>query len=576
MPLIDPSLVPSVVPGHLFAYLTQTNTVSVRWITPTDPVFYEAVNRPIADVTLRQLIVAKAVDNLQVRLGHQATFPFVVQPTVTSGSAQADVPLDLIWDIHASLPKKWENLRLAKIKRLSGHNGSTEGYSGFLRLIFTANVQNSTVEASVLYADYQIDSSLTFQISRLLPVTSVEEANAIPSSEAETVAGFITFNTLDQTRADVVDFLEIVAPPAVPVDNNSDGFFDNPTSYEISDSPVGGLSVTGDFNLLSMAHGTGLLTDSAWNAIPLLNSDVQSWINTFNYPFDSEANRVSVDGITIPSGLFKEFVITAPGGDQSTGDNSGLTFPVWVSRIERIGTGTSQVRFYFSTFNVASPSTAPVEFATLDLLRSYTSDEVVEIAPLTDLYLKGSANWMQGFGAGHVVLSTLWDKFTSEVDNFFNAFGSIIHTPPDTVYSHSSTRISSFGVNRVPKYVPTVGQNAALRGSSSRLVIPIDPSSTNLYVTEAHQGIGDQIDLEAQAGITPDVAIDRYGYTGGLARRTIKLVIDSTKVDNSNNNYYTSIILPRLRILLGRDPVFGDEWFNGTRFVKFTGDSWVG
>lgn len=178
-------------------------------------------------------------------------------------------------------------------------------------------------------------------------------------------------------------------PPEDQTDSDSDGFFDNPGIYEIVDSAPGGANVTDDYSLLSLSHGTGLLTDSAWNAIPQLDSDIQSWLTSFNYPFDAAANRTSTIGIIIPSGLFREFDITAPAGDQPTGDNSGTFFPVWISRVERIGTGTNQLRFYFATYNVTdeaadgTPSTTPIEFASLDLSRTFSEGEVVEITRST-------------------------------------------------------------------------------------------------------------------------------------------------------------------------------------------------
>ena len=136
----------------------------------------------------------------------------------------------------------------------------------------------------------------------------------------------------------------------------------------------GGSAVTDDYSVSVLSHGTGLLTDSTWNAIPQLDSDIQSWLTSFNYPFDATANRRSIDGITIPNGLFREFNITAPAGDQPTGDTTGTYYPVWISRIERVGSGSSQIRLYFATYNITdtetggTPSTQTVEFATLDLL----------------------------------------------------------------------------------------------------------------------------------------------------------------------------------------------------------------
>jgi hypothetical protein len=529
-------------------------------------------------------VLAKAIDSVQLSLGHATLYPYLIQPRVSSGTQQVDVPLRWVWDMHASLPKKWENMRLAKIKRIAGENSDTSGFDGWLRLIFTANVENSATEVAIFSADFQIDSNLTYQPIRLSVVDSLEESAPIDPGEVETVAGFLVFRTLDTSEQSVQDFYNLLEPPADTTDSDSDGFFDSPAVYEIVDSVPGGAAVTDDFATVALAHGTGLLTDSAWNPIPQLDSDIQSWIVSFNYPFGSIANRTSVDTIVIPNGLFKEFDIVAPAGDQPTGDVSGLTYPVWINRIERIGTGSNTLRFYFSTFNVTdtesggTPSTQPIEFASLDLIRSTTQGEIVDIVPVDNLQLQSGADaddFNQHFGRGHVVLSSLWDKTTTEVDDFFDAFDSIADTPPDTEFSQTATRISSFGISRVPKYIPTIGQSQALKGSTSRRTAAINPSVDNRYVTELDQGLGNQVDLEAQSGISPNSAIDRFGFQGALVHKAVKLVVDATAVGN-DPQFYDDEVLPRLRELLGREPQFGDFWYNGTRLMFHNGDTWQG
>lgn len=583
MPTINPAFVPTKAPGTLFSALTGGDiSLNIRWLMATDPAFYEVLNRPIADLAIRQLVIAKAVDTTQLRLGYQALFPFVVQPRISSNTTEIDVPIGWIWDICLSMPKKWENCRLAKIKRISGTNGTTDGYTGKLRLIFTGNIENSTTEVSLFYVDYTIDDNLTYQPQRLIAVTEAEETSAINSSEVGTICGFILFKTLDVTDDTVMSFLDVVAPPTDVTDGNSDGYFDNPAIYELSDTVAGGPSVTEDFSTTSFSHGTGLLTDSAVNPIPSIDSDVQSWITTFNYPFDSTATRLSSDNIEIPAGLFREFNLTVPAGDQPTGDTSGTFYPVWINRIEHIGTG-SQLRFFFATYNVTdtasdgSPSTTLVEFASLDLSESYSDGDVVEIVPIANLQSidSSSEDFEQHFGRGHVVLSSVWDGTTDVISDFFNELSAIVTTPQDTSFPQASTRLSSFGLSRIPKYVPTIGQSRALLGSTSRRVSKIYPSYDNRYITEQDQGLGDTIDLDNNVSVTPNDAIDRYGYSGSLAHKIIRLVIDADAIGN-DPDFYEVQVLPRLRILLGRDPVFGDQWFNGTRVLFFSGDVWIG
>jgi len=535
----------------------------------------------MADITLRQLIIAKAVDNLHLRLGSQSYFPFIIQPTITANTSIVDVPTDIIWDMQVSLPAKWQNLRLARIKRISGNN---DDYTGILRFIFSANVEDSTTETYIFYVDYTIDDVLGFQVLPIQIVTTDEESSAISSGERQSVSGFVTFKTLPTNRDDVIVFLDLLAPPTDTADENQDGLYDNPAVYDITDSEGGGTAVTDDISLSSINHGTGMLTLSAWNSIPKLDSDIQGWIETFNYPFDSDANRRSTDNITIPNGLFREFDIVAPAGDQPSGDTSGLTYPVWIRRIERIGTGSSQLRFYFATYDVTdeevggTPSTNPVEFAYLDLLFAAQPGDVVEITPIDNLQgqTETDTDWGQHFGRGHVVLSDLWNKADGTIEDFYNAFESIISSPPDTNYPQSSTRISSFGVSRVPKYTPTIGQARAMLGSTSKRVTPIHPSLDNTFVTEQDQGLGDRVDLEQVSGITPNDAFGRFGYAGGLCHKLVKLEVDGSLVPDNDTAFYNTHTLPRLRALLGRDPVFGDRWFQGVRFLDYNGDTWIG
>jgi hypothetical protein len=585
MPTISPSLIPTKSPGNLFASLTGgDSSLNVRWLTAVEPVFFEVLNRPMADITVRQLVIAKAIDSLTIRLGHQATFPFLTTAKVTSGTSEVEIIPGWIWDVQASIPKKWENLRLSKIQRISGSNGGTGTYDGRLRLIFSANISNQANETSLLYADYNIDSYLTYQTTKLQPVTTAIVNNALPTSESNTVCGQIIFKTLDTTLGNVQAFLDLLAPGGL-TDSNSDGFYDTPATYEISDSVSGGVNVTEDFSPITMSHGTGLLTSSAYNTIPELDSDINSWLTSFNFPFDAEANLTSADGIVIPKALFREFDITAPAGDNPTGDTSGTFYPVWVNRIERIGTTSDHLRFYFATYNVTdtitggTPSTAINEFATMDLYSNYGPGEVVEITPIFNLQLQtgtDSADWNQHFGRGHAVLSSLWNNDTTTVSDFFTSFDFITDSPADTLFVLGATRLSNFGVSRVPKYTPTIGQGHALLGSTSRRAAPLAPNAGNRFVTELDQGPGDTVDLESYSGITANAAIERYGNRGSICHKIIRLVINADQLDNSDANFYENKVLPRLRILLGRDPQFGDFWFNGTRLMFHNGDSWSG
>lgn len=581
MPTISPNLIPVVSPGSLFNVLTTDTSINIRWLTPNDPVLFEALNRPSADIAVRQLIIAKALDQLNLRLSHQANFPFLIPAKVDVGTSELFLPTSWIWDLHASLPKKWEQLRLTKIKRRSGSNSTTDGFTGQVRLIFSGREQNSSADTSLFYADYTIESNLSFQIARVNPVTTSEEADAVGSGEVSTIGGFIIFRTLDTSDSDVQAFFEGIAPPTGGTDADSDGIFDAPAEYDIVDTPPGGETQEDDFSMLPMDHGTGTLVSSAWNAIPSLDSDANTWLTTFNYPFRIEADRESSSPIvvTIPLPLFTEFNLCVPCGDEPTGDISGEFSPVWVSKIRRCDDTSDKIEFFFATYNVksGSESTTPIEFATLTLQRDFDAGRIVAIEPINDLLLADEAdeeNFLQGFGRGHVKLSTLWGGTSDDIDDFFDAFSTIVDDPADVIFTKDSTIIGAPGtLSRYSRTTPTVGQSAALAGTTSRRDIPVNPSDSNRYVTEQDQGLGDTIDFRDVSGFTSNPDIDEIAYAGSLTHKNFVLIVDS----NGDNHNYNDDILPRIRHILGRDPVFGDVWFDGTRFKTFAPNgTWLG
>jgi len=579
MPTINSNLLPTIDPGQLVNRLTTDTSLAIRWLVATDPVYFETLNRPLADIAVRQLIMAKTLDTINLRLGHQALFPFVIQPRIVSGTTVDDIPLGWVWDMNISMPKKWENLRLAKIKRVSGQNasGSTLIYDGSVRLVFTANEVGSTTEVSIFQTDYVLDSDLTYQIMPIEIPTSAEETNPIDSGEAETIAGWITFRTLDTTDVDVQDFFDLLAPPTGGTEG-SGGEYSSPTVYEVQDSDPGGPSNPSDFDPLALSHGSGLLTLSAWNPIPSLDSDVETWLTAFNYPFDETALLQSGTHPTIivPKAIFKEFNIVAPASDEPTGDSTGTYYPVWLSAIERLDAQADNLRFYFSTYSVGEPTgTTPIEFAVLDLSRDDTEGKVLPIIQNDHLFptYPTNAEFYQGFGLGFVVLSRKWGTTSSELDEFFDLFLSVIDVPAKVGFSKTSGRVSSYGISRVPDTIPTAGQSEALFGSRFP---DLTPSSDNRYIVELDQGLGTAIDFSTSTGLAVDkrvnVDIEDIGYTGSLAHRIIKLVVNS----GGTAHDYDTDILPRLMILLGRAPAFGDYWYDGTRLKFFNGDAWQG
>ena len=560
MPTIDPSLVPSINPGDIFTRFTEDSTLNIRWLTAVDPAYYEVLNRPIVDEALRTLIIAKALDNLGISLGSQANFPFIIQPQITDGSTIADVPIRMFWDIQASMPSKWESVRLARIDRVDGENGST--YTGTLRLIFTASHESATDEIALFYADYIIDSSLTYQRVRIKAATAsaVPVLSVIPSGESITIDGEIIFRTMDLTASDTTAFLDLLAP-------GSNAY------YAVVDSEP----TNPDFGTSTITNGSGMLTSSAYNLLTPVDSDPSNWLTAFNYPFDMDADLTANDstGVVIPSAMFKEFNIVAPASDQPTAGGTG-NFPVWISRLERDGSaGIPTINFYLSTYAINPADNTAVEFATFTLTNALTAGQIIAISPNDTLFPDESgSNWNQDFGRGFVVLSDEWGGDT--IETFFTTFPLIADVTTNATFSSASTRIGTWGISRVPQYSPTAGQAAAMLGTMADASTPVYPSSTNRFVVSADEGLGATIDLESYPGITTHAAIERYGNVATRAHKLAQLVIDPALASESGDaNFYADYILPRLTILFGRPPVFGDEYYNGNRFLKFQGSSWI-
>jgi len=375
-----------------------------------------------------------------------------------------------------------------------------------------------------------------------------------------------------------------VPPPSIPIDINSDGFLDNPTEYQIASDDAGVI------HSAPIAHGSGLLTDSAWNRIPDLGANVDSWIEAFNYPFRITSNRqsytiVDSEPITIPSGLFTEFNIIAPAGDNDVADFN--SYPVWVNRINigDVNAGTedpNNLTFYFATYSSVEGSTsvAPIEFGYLVVDQNNVPGDVLKIETVNNLYgMTGTNNepFNQQFGRGHVVCSSKWG--TSEVIDFFDKFPLIVGAD-QADFTQISTIISPFGISRSSKYTPTMGQNQALLGSTIKFTTPAYPSSNNKFVTELDQGIGNKIDLNSETNplngqpITPNPDIEQYGYEGSALAMKITLIVNASGTDHT----YETDVLPRLRCLFGRDFVHGDVWFDGTRWKSWDSlsSAWIG
>lgn len=568
MPAIDPSLIPLITPGNVFPAITEDKSLAVRFLVAKDPHYFDVYNRPMGDIVVRQLILAKSIDQLGLRLSHQSNFPFLNAATVDVATSTVSLPLSWIWDMHVSVSDSWENLRLARIQRFAGDNDLTSGeFSGIMRFVFTANMIGSSSEVGLFYVDYQIDSQLTYQIRDIKPATISEDNNPIASSLHNTIAGFVIFRTLDTD--DNSDFLVALEPPAEVTGTVSDV---DPIDYEITDTGPGGPSITGDFSNVSMVHGTGLLVVSAYNVVPPVGVDENSILSALNYPWRVDASLVSTDlKSTIPSLLFSQFIITAPMGDR--GASLEENYPVSLTRIRRLDDSADELQLVFSTTNtiIGSTSNSLIEFASLTISRSGSPGDILEITPLNNLRDNVDASaalFDQNFGSGFVKLSSRWATDTS-INDFFDSFTSIVDEPADRSFS---TQLNEFAIHRTPLNIPTIGEAQALAGSTARRSAPLHPSDSNRYVTEQDQGLGDEIsfsELDANDDIAPS------GFTGSLVRKSVILAINPA---NDAKFDYNDDILPRLKKLLGRNPIHGDEWFDGTTFKRYDqlSDSWIG
>jgi hypothetical protein len=444
-----------------------------------------------------------------------------------------------------------------------------------MRLVFTANQVGSTSEVGIFYVDYTIDSNLTYQIRTIKPATLSEFSNPLPTNQHELINGFVVFRTLDID--DNASFFNALTPPVTDVTGTGSSTY---TDYEITDTPAGGSSVSSDFSLSAMSHGTGLLVPGAYNVIPPVGVDELSVLSAINYPWRVGTNLKSTDNLaTIPSKLFSQFMLTAPMGDRDSTVKEE-NFPVYLSKIRRLDSGASSLQLFFSTENtiIGSTSDATIEFATMILSRGDIGTNgpgtLIEIEPYNNLRDNTDASaalFSQNFGSGFVILSSEWATNT-DIDSFFASFESIVDEPADRTFE---AQLNEFALHRTPLNIPTIGEAQALAGSTSRRSSPIYPSNDNRYVVESDQGLGDKINFNEDSSITPNDDINPIAYKGSLVRKSVVLLVNTA---NTANFDYDNDILPRLKILFGRNLVHGDEWWDGTTFKRYDqiSDTWIG
>lgn len=565
--MINPNTIPNVVPGQLLSTLTTDDDLSVRYHYIGEPIHYGILNRPLTDLEYRNLILARSIDQLQAAYGSTVNYPFLNTPYITNGVSNIKIPTGLLWDVALSIPESWSNVRLFGVQRISGENAGTGEYTGTIRLLLSAAPVGTDTEHIIRSYDLDLETILSYTITSGEEVTASNAGTVLPALDRSKFFGYVVLTSPDYTSQEWIDFLEFVMPPN-DTTTNSSGEYVNPALYEVVDSEAGSTNGTNDFDDDVISHGTGILAQSTISYIPGRTILSEAVFAAVNYPFGLNASRTNVDNVEIPLGIFSELSIIAPDNDGGSTD-----YPVWVSRIRKLA--TNSIEMIFSTYPIVGTNQPPVEFSKITLDSTMTTDTMVKMVPTNNLYGTTDENFNQNFGLGHVILGDMWSSGDNRKTSFFNKTNALTGTDPITNFTMPQTRLSAFAVSRTPSYTPTLGQAGAMRGSSARKQAPQHPSINNRYVTENDYGIRSQIDLNAVPNIPTHVAIERYGYIGGSAPRTFSLCIDRSLVSDDFEDYYTVHILPRMRAILGSDPEFGDVWYDGTRFWRFNGQTWL-
>ena len=249
MPNFNPSLVPLLSPGTLFKKFINDESVRVRTMTPQDPVYYGSFNRPLYDLELRELMLAKSLDQFSNAAGARLIYPFIIQPKIAVGTAVIYVPTRLFWDMKVQLPDGWTNLRLASVDRISGTN---DPYSGIIRFVFVGDhtVGSTTDTLALFYVDYSIASDLTYQIVDV----QMPDGSTVPQFDlsGETLTGKVVFKTGDIDDPTFTTFYNSVEYSADSTDIVS--------RFPIVDSePTDDLTIDN----IAITYGTGLLVPSA-------------------------------------------------------------------------------------------------------------------------------------------------------------------------------------------------------------------------------------------------------------------------------------------------------------------------
>lgn len=247
--MINPNLVPLVAASDLFNDFVNGSSIKIRSLTPADPIYYQTLNRPLNDLSVRQLIMAKTISNSDQVLNYRLRYPYLVQPKITG----SNIPLGLIWDMKARIPSDYYNLRVAYVVRIDGTNpatwlGASTPYTGTLRFVFAANRDGDPADYQMFHADYNINNTAELQRSRFSPIYTslygtLVNPTTVDATIADNIAGQVTFSTLDQDDVVVRSFYDAVPPTG---------------EYALLSADID------SYNPYPLSFGSGLLCDGAY------------------------------------------------------------------------------------------------------------------------------------------------------------------------------------------------------------------------------------------------------------------------------------------------------------------------
>lgn len=259
MPSINPALIPSITGKNLFQALTEQEQINIRWMTNEDKVYFNHINRPMADLAVRQLIIAKSIVEFSLDVAAAGRFPFLLNPVIVDGASEVDVPDGLVNDFNIIHSLDASNMRLGRIDLLSSDMDGDD-FAGKLRLIFV--VTQDDEDKGLGYVEYDAASTLSFQRATFNVITDgslgFEPLGINPSS----VTARVVLKTLDASDINIEEFYDFI--------------LDGSGQYLLKDStPTDELSTFSE----TVSMGTGLLRETVIHRLPGVEFNISTDID---------------------------------------------------------------------------------------------------------------------------------------------------------------------------------------------------------------------------------------------------------------------------------------------------------